>query len=70
MAACEKCWRDAGSNPYEYRRLLDVRKEHLCTPEEQAGLNAEECPVCKRKTVHPYAQVCMVPECPWSEKET
>jgi len=58
MAACEKCWRDAGGNPYEYERLLVLRKGNACTPEEQAGDDATNCPTCKRRTVHQYAHVC------------
>jgi hypothetical protein len=41
MPACEKCWADA-FDPYSdqsenYRRLLEERKGHPCTPKEQAG---------------------------------
>jgi len=44
--ACEKCWADAYmrwmSNPEKdqaehYRELLAERKDHPCTPEQQAG---------------------------------
>ncbi len=60
MAACEKCWRDAGANPAEYERLLVLRKGNSCTPEQQAGDDATDCPTCKRKTIHQYAHVCMI----------
>ena len=60
MAACEKCWRDAGGNPSEYERLLVLRKGNNCTPEQQAGDDAADCPTCKRKTIHQYAHVCMI----------
>jgi len=34
-------------------------KAHTCTPEEQAGEFASECPKCKRKTLHQYTEECM-----------
>ena len=46
MSACEKCWADAfirsRTNPSKaqvehYKDLLDERREHPCTPEEQKG---------------------------------
>jgi hypothetical protein len=46
MSVCEKCWRDAYvrsiSNPSKsqaehYNDLLDERKDHPCTPEQQKG---------------------------------
>lgn len=60
MASCEKCWRDSGSNPKEYARLVETRN---CTPEEQAGDAATICPGCERRTVHQYSRVCMNPNC-------
>lgn len=65
MASCERCWADSGGDPDRYRELLSERK---CTPEEQAGERAEECPACHRKTVHQICNVCMNAECP-SNKE-
>jgi len=56
MVSCEKCWRDAGGNPDEYQRLI---KSRTCTPEEQAGLDATECPKCKRMAVHESVGFCM-----------
>ena len=59
MASCEKCWDDAyylqdgDEGHYKtYSRLIKERKDKPCTPEEQAGRDAEECPKCKRKTMH------------------
>jgi len=60
MPSCEKCWEDAFGNPEKYRELIEERKNDPCTPEEQAGEDATECPKCKRKTVHQYAKICMV----------
>ena len=68
MPSCEKCWNDAhsrmratGKDQAEcYRELLEERKDNPCTPEEQAGEGATECPKCKRMTVHQYAHVCMI----------
>jgi len=46
MPACEKCWEDASrrefSNPMKshaehYHDLLEERKDHPCSPKEQAG---------------------------------
>lgn len=57
MSACEKCWSLAGGNPVRYRRLIIDAAEHnavTCTPEEQAGPNAKECPICKRMTLHQH----------------
>lgn len=59
MSACEKCWRDAHRGPEfsvaeEYERLMDERRDHPCTPEEQAGPDAQRCPACGRMTLHQY----------------
>ncbi len=61
MASCERCWREAGGNPALYQELIARRN---CTPEEQAGRGAGECPVCGRRTIHQYVHVCMNPQCP------
>lgn len=65
LVSCEKCWRDAGGDPERYRELLNARDKAgtRCTPEEQAGPDATECPGCKRKTVHQLAKVCMTFGC-------
>ena len=65
MASCEKCWRDANRDPYgnvadEYDRLLHERAARPCTPEQQAGDDATECPRCERRTMHQYAKVCTI----------
>jgi hypothetical protein len=69
MSACEKCWSDAHRGPQfsvaeEYRRLMDERSPHPCTPEQQAGPEARECPVCHRRTLHQYTRepMCGCPE--------
>lgn len=56
MSACEKCWSDAHRGPQfsvaeEYARLVVERN---CTPEEQAGPDAERCPACGRMTIHQH----------------
>lgn len=71
MPSCEKCWADAHRGPQysvaeEYSRLLEERKDNPCTPEEQAGLDATECPNCLRKTMHQYCHVCMA--CGFSQR--
>ncbi len=64
MAACERCWNRAYS-PFggQIARYHELLKFHTCTPEEQAGPNAQECPVCRRKSVHQFAKVCVI--CHW-----
>lgn len=58
MTACEKCWSDSSSVD-NYRQLLESRKDHPCTPEQQAGPDANECPKCKRQTLHQHTRECM-----------
>lgn len=65
MSSCEKCWIDAarnmtGSQPEEYHRLLNDPSRPPCTPEQQAGPDASECPNCKRWTLH---QITHEPMC-------
>ena len=55
MSACEKCWSDSRLGS-DYYRLLDERKEHPCTPEEQAGPGAGQCPWCGRMTLHQHTR--------------
>lgn len=54
MSSCEKCWADAGGNARRYDEMLAARIHGKCTPEEQAGPGAGECPACKRMTLHPH----------------
>ena len=71
MPSCEKCWSDAylesissGKSQYKcYDELIQLRKNNPCTPEQQAGKDAKLCKVCKRKTIHQYANVCMNNQC-------
>ena len=63
MACCEKCWRDAGGDAKRYTALVEARKPHPCTPEEQAGEFRYRCDVCGRLTMHQWTHVCMVPGC-------
>ncbi len=53
MSACEKCWADSRFAS-DYNRLLKEREGNPCTPEEQAGPDARECPACKRMTLHQH----------------
>lgn len=61
MAACEKCWSEAGGDAEAFRALVSHRNRigAACSPEEQAGPDAAQCTNCERKTVHQYAGVCM-----------
>lgn len=54
MSSCEKCYMDSLVYGRPYMELLESRKANPCTPEEQAGPDARECPKCKRKTLHQY----------------
>lgn len=67
MASCEKCWSDAGidarllggEKAERYGELIEKRKANPCTPEEQAGPDAEVCPQCDRRTIHQWTGECM-----------
>ncbi len=68
MASCEKCWDEAYLRTFEnpmksqsehYSDLVNERKDNQCTPEQQAGEDADRCPKCKRKSIHRYVRVCM-----------
>jgi hypothetical protein len=59
VSSCEKCWRDAGGDSDRYRALLFDPNRPTCTPEEQAGPDAKECPICKRMTLHQHTGECM-----------
>jgi hypothetical protein len=68
MSSCEKCWSDAHRGPQvdtveEYHRLIEERREHPCTPEEQAGPDALLCSACGRLTLHQWTRQCMVIGC-------
>ena len=67
MPSCEKCWGDAylkmmlnqdKSQTEYYSMLIEERKANPCTPEQQAGQDAEECPKCKRNTIHVIIKYC------------
>lgn len=60
MSSCERCWTDSMGEPTRYRELVKVRE---CTPEEQAGRLAKDCPQCGRRTIHQYTGICMVGDC-------
>ena len=55
MSSCEKCWSDSRYGN-DYFRVLDSRKEHPCTPEEQAGPDAGRCPTCGKMTLHQHTK--------------
>lgn len=59
MASCEKCWEDAqefGDPSGAYEMLI---RRRMCTPEEQAGRGAEQCPKCGRYAMHIHCHICM-----------
>ena len=63
MSICAKCWTDSKASddpPARYIELIEQRTGDLaCTPEEQAGPDATECPGCKRRTCHQVTGECM-----------
>ena len=75
MSSCEKCWRDSRSAEHfgaanAYVALIARRNgetERSCSPEEQAGHDATECPACRRKTVHQHTHLCQTPGCALGE---
>jgi hypothetical protein len=42
-----------GDQSARYREII---KAHTCTPEQQAGPDAAECPHCRRPTLHQYTK--------------
>jgi len=75
MAACEKCWSDAFflggsvSQAEKYSKLVEIRIHNPCTPEQQAGVDALVCELCKRKCMHPVLKECMNSDCIDSKNE-
>lgn len=66
MSSCEKCWANSyrpGAATYTSASQADVYMEeiatHSCTPEQQAGSMATECPKCNRMCLHQHTQQCM-----------
>lgn len=68
MASCEKCWGDAYMRTHtdpsktqaeHYSNLIEERKNNPCTPEEQAGVDADFCTKCNKMTIHQYTKQCM-----------
>jgi len=64
MASCERCWHEAGrSAEYSFESKVDIYSrlidENSCTLEEQAGLDADMCETCKRRTIHQIANYCL-----------
>ena len=59
MVSCERCWEQSqgvADQAEEYRRLVLVNN---CTPEQQAGTAAMECPECRTRTVHQHTRQCI-----------
>lgn len=54
MSACEKCWVDSKLLGTNYIELVESKKDNPCTPEQQAGPDAKQCPKCGRMTLHQY----------------
>jgi hypothetical protein len=54
MSVCERCWSDAAGDVAHYEALLDARRSQPCSPEQQAGPNAAQCPGCGSQTIHQH----------------
>lgn len=71
MSTCEKCWSDSawhrligdGDSYQELVAKRNVTTEHKCTPEEQAGESAQDCPKCGRRCLHQWTGECMNTAC-------
>lgn len=59
MSSCEKCWSDHYVLGIDYGDLVKQREANPCTPEEQAGPDATQCPTCQRLTLHQSTGECM-----------
>lgn len=62
MSSCEKCWSSSfrpGAMTSRADVYMDELKQHSCTPEQQAGSMATECPKCNRMCLHQHTQQCM-----------
>lgn len=79
MPNCEKCWGKAytrsrctgrGQATCYSEILKEVEASGiLCTPEEQAGVDAQLCKKCNRKSVHQVTGDCTNPECEATVKD-
>ena len=68
MASCERCWAEAFRLSYvgpksQAEYYFELIQKRNCTPEQQAGPDAQECPVCHRKTIHQVIGECMNEKC-------
>ena len=67
MASFEKFWNDSSGHyrSNAYSNLVAEREatECICTPEQQAGADADTCMACNRKTMHIFCGVRMNPDC-------
>jgi hypothetical protein len=64
VSSCEKCWA-ASYDPQgdQSKRYQERLMTHKCTPEEQAGPDAQWCIECGGMTRHQHTGQCMVEEC-------
>ncbi len=60
MSSCERCWSMSCGDPDLYNELLESND---CTPEQQAGRDADVCESCHRKTIHVLTGMCMNENC-------
>jgi len=52
----------SGNQATIYSRLIKEREKsgENCTPEEQAGYDAQECSKCRRMTIHQVLKYCVI----------
>ena len=72
MSGCEKCWADSRLRNIEYHDMIALREREgpICTPEEKAGPDATQCPMCKRMSLHQYTKEPMCGCEPKTEETT
>jgi len=67
FGACMKCWKECGQDQDKYDKMMAAKRTQgpvaFCTPEEQAGPEAGQCPWCGHQTIHEKCGVCMNPDC-------
>ena len=59
MAVCEKCWEESQLYKDPLKAYYGLIKKRKCSPEEQAGRDAEQYPICGRYSMHIHCNVCM-----------
>ena len=57
MSSCERCWaRSYDPHGNQSERYQENIATHACTPQEQAGPDAEKCLQCGRMSLHQFTR--------------